>query len=68
MFILRIKLGGDTIRIQAKLLDEKNMYTTIQILYSEIELKQHFYIPNTLSMRDDISYGYQQVKRRMKLK
>lgn len=68
MFVLRIKLDGETIHIQAKLLDEKNMYTTVQILYKEIELKQPFYIPNTRDTDQNINFGYCAVKRRLKLK
>lgn len=68
MFVLRIKLDGETIHIQAKLLDEKNMYTTVQILYSEIELKQPFYIPDAGTTNQNINFGYCAVKRRLKLK
>jgi len=67
MFILRIKLDRELIHIQAKLLDNKNMFTTVQILYTEMELKEPFQIPKLPSMRNDVSYGYQQVKRRLKL-
>lgn len=68
MFVLRIKLDGETIHIQAKLLDEKNMYTTVQILYKEIELNQPFYIPDADTTDQNINFGYYAVKRRLKLK
>lgn len=68
MFVLRIKLDRDLIHIQSKLFDGNNMYTTVQILYAEMELREKFFIPSIPSMREDIFYGYRQVKRRLKLK